>query len=234
MHFCVNYSYQTSPLARVKVVFAKNCNQNTRNAMAKVKAGISKLGTEELISRGQTMYTMMVDNPVFASLAALLVLFKTALENLVNANNDARNIGGRVAHEHKRAAELIVRTMINDMAPQVQTLTGGDPVKIVDGGWELVKKPEHGERPATPGNFRSILTAYAGSIKLHWTGNKLALFYQLEQQDADGNWNVVALTSRNRFNVTGLTSGKEYSFRVLAMGSVGASAYTDELTARAA
>lgn len=202
--------------------------------MAKVKAGISKLNTEDLISRGQTMHKMMSGNPVFASIVAILALFKDALDALVAANNDAKNIGGKVAHEQKRAAELAVRTMINDLAPQVQTLTGGDPVKIVEGGWELVKKPEHGEKPATPVNFRTLLTAYEGTIRLHWGGSKLALFYRLEQQDADGKWNVVALTSRNRYDIAGLNPGQEYSYRVLAVGAAGASAYTDELTARAA
>lgn len=201
--------------------------------MAKVKAGISNVNTDTLLSRGQTMHKMMVNNPVFATLAAFLVIFKNALDALVLANNEARNIGGRVAYEHKRECELTVRTMINELAPQVQTLTGGDPVKIVDGGWELVKKPEHGEKPEMPENFRSILTGYEGMVKLHWKGSKRTLYYQLERLVGD-KWTVVSLTSRNRFEVTGLESGEDYTFRVVAMGAAGASPYTDELTARAA
>lgn len=202
--------------------------------MAKVKTGISRLNSEGVIGKGQTISEKMTGNPVYVDLQAELPALNNAITDLIDANNEAKFVGGKVAHAHKRVCDAKLRRVINDLAPQVQTASGGDIDKILGGGWDVVKKPEHGERPATPENFRSILTAYARTIKLNWRGDKLALYYGLEMMNEKGEWIVVASSSRNHYTVGELTSGKEYTFRIIAIGSNGASPYSDLLVARAA
>ncbi|MBL0126267.1 MAG: fibronectin type III domain-containing protein [Flavobacteriales bacterium] len=98
----------------------------------------------------------------------------------------------------------------------------------------MVKKPEHGEKPAVPTNFKSLRTAYDGNVKLRWKGDRLTIYYQLEMLDGGGKWIVVATTSKCLHAVVGLESGKAYTFRVFAMGAAGASALSDSVTAKAA
>jgi hypothetical protein len=192
--------------------------------MDKAKAGISRLNSEGVIGKGQTIVEKMTGNPVFVDLQAELPAITTAINNLVDANNEAKFVGGKIAHEHKRVCDATLRRLINILLPQVQTASGGD----------AVKKPEHGEKPGTPQNFKSLFTAYDGQVKMHWKGDKLAIYYQLEMLDEQGKWIVVATTSRCTCTVSGLASGKACTFRVFAMGAIGASPVSDSVTAKAA
>ena len=202
--------------------------------MDKAKAGISRLNSEGVIGKSQTIVEMMTGNPVYVDLQAELPAVATAITNLVDANNEAKFVGGKIAHEHKRVCDATLRRLINILLPQVQTASGGDAEKILSGGWDVVKKPEHGEKPGKPENFKSLFTAYDGHVKMHWKGDKLAIYYQLEMLDEQGKWIVAATTSRCSCTVAGFNSGKAYTFRVVAMGAIGASPISDSVTAKAA
>lgn len=202
--------------------------------MAKVKAGISRLNSEGVIGKGQTIVEMMTGNADYPALQAQLAPISDAITELIDANNDAKFVGGKITHQRKRVCDKELRRLINNLAPQVQTASGGDAEKILGGGWDVVKKPEHGEVPDTPVNFRSLLTAYEKTIKLHWRGTKLAIYYRLEMLDDKGNWVIAATTSRVSITIPDLVSGKDYTFRLFAVGAVGTSAATNTVTMKAA
>ncbi|MEO8068769.1 MAG: fibronectin type III domain-containing protein [Flavobacteriales bacterium] len=202
--------------------------------MAKVKVGISRLNSDGLIGKGQKLVEEMTGNAVYIGQQADLPPITDAVDALIEANNAVIFDGGKVAHANKRICDAALRTLINALAPKVQIASGGDEMKILSGGWDVVKQPEQGELPAMPDNFKSIYTPYDGNVKMHWRGNKLAIYYQLEMLDDKGLWVVATTTSKCTTLVGGLTSGKEYSFRVFAMGAKGASPITDGLVAKAA
>nr|WP_293839803.1 fibronectin type III domain-containing protein [uncultured Arsenicibacter sp.] len=87
--------------------------------------------------------------------------------------------------------------------------------------------------PAAPGN----LVASAGSpamITLTWQDNAdNEAGFEIEQQQADGSFRRIATPAANSqsFQVTGLAEQTGYSFRIRAVNSIGASAYTNTASA---
>jgi hypothetical protein len=74
-------------------------------------------------------------------------------------------------------------------------------------------------------NLRPLLTNFLGEVILRWNLVAYATNYQVFANSTDPNdpsaWELVAYTSKTRFTVEALESGKFYWFRVQAIGRKG-------------
>ena len=202
--------------------------------MAKVKTGVSRLTSAALVEKSNHIVTSMTGNLAYASLQGLLPAITTASNNLAAANAAAAGNGGKLEHETKRKCHAILRALIVDLAPQVQTASGGDAETIVSAGFDTVKPPAQQPLPGEPQHFEAVYTGFEGAVKFRWAAEKVAAYYQLEMLREDGTYEVAATTKRSNFTLHGLVSGRQYTFRVYAMGTAGVGPACESINAKAA
>jgi len=202
--------------------------------MAKLKDGVSRLSSAALVIKGRNIVTLMTGNPVYSGLQALLPAIADACNALDISNQEAQFVGGKLVFEAKRNGEALLRSLISALAPAVQAASGGDAEKILSAGFDVARKQQRHGVPDAPEGLQAVYTPFEFTLKFRWTGQEAAKFYQLEQLEEDGNWTVVATTTRTTHTVKGLVSGQRYSFRAIAVGAAGSSAASQVVSAKAA
>ena len=196
-----------------------------------VKMGISSLSTAALLVKGRTVAEMLDGNTGYASLQAQLPAFVALLDTLNTANNAVLFNGGKVNFEAKRLAEQAVRHALKDLAGLVQGLSGGDRALILSAGFDTVKEAEPLPPPSAPSDLIVRRTAEQGIMKVKWPayyGSKL--FYLEMQVEGSTEWERIITSTRTSHVIKGLTTGKEYSFRVQVVTSSGISPMSEVVT----
>ncbi len=202
--------------------------------MAKVKCNVARMTTTDLYVFGLYLVGSMTDNPVYAELQHLLPPLEEASEDLRIAAVDAANNGGRRDHIHQRSCVAKVCELINDLVPRVQTASGGDEANITSAGFEVRKGRGPSQTPETPHSVHTLLTPLTGVMLLRWKGHRHAHYYHVEMQRNNGEWVVVATSTRCGVTITGVDSGKHYTLRIISFGTGGRSAMSKIMLLRAA
>lgn len=89
-----------------------------------------------------------------------------------------------------------------------------------------------GTRPATPTNITTIRAASKTSVYLEWSSVKNAKTYDIEYAEKKNYFDITDATSTktgiefNKYEITGLETGKEYFFRVRAVNDYDSSGWT--------
>ena len=202
--------------------------------MAKVKCNVARLQDFDLIAFARHIVTSMTGNPVYAALQSYLPPLSVATEEMATAINEAVFNGGRLEHAHKRSCVQKVGELINDLVPRVQAASGGVDLKIMSAGFDVRKGRGPASVPETPHALRTLLTRHDGMMQLRWSGHRHAHYFQVSMQQPDGEWEVVATTTRCAADLTGLETGKRYTMRITAYGTGGRSAVSITMVMRAA
>jgi hypothetical protein len=145
--------------------------------------------------------------------------------------------GGRIAYEDKHEKDTALRSLIVDLAQEVQVLSEGDRAKILSAGFEVRKSPEPINHLAQPQDLRARLTGYAGRVALDWEVVRGTRYYEVWMVMGDpitGTWQQVGTSGKSRFVVENLVPGTYYSFRVNAVGARTESIFSDLATLMAA
>ena len=120
-------------------------------------------------------------------------------------------------------------------AAYCEAVTPGDGVALASTGLPLRGAAAPiGALPA-PGNLRAKPTANEGEIELRCATVKGASSYEWECRQHEGSppWQAVKTSTTAKILSAGLTPGTLYAFRVRAIGSAGAGAWSDEAVERA-
>ncbi len=218
---------QRSSISLVEMaVFGMNRSHQVLKAMEKftVKIGISDLNSAALEDKGRNVHDSILGNASFPTLQGLLPALLTACDDLLAANLAMEYNGGKVASENKRLAEQALRAMLKAFGGYVQGASDGDKAKILSAAFDVAKDRSPLPPPAAPTKLTVTRTALFGVLKVRWKGVHGAVLYYLEMQVGDsGEWTRVLTTSRVIHDMTGLTTGKEYTFRVQALATSGIS-----------
>jgi hypothetical protein len=122
----------------------------------------------------------------------------------------------------KASARTVLTGLLNRLARYVQSTADGDEVKLLSSGFTLARAWQRfGILPA-PENF-NILPVYAGAINVSVKKTKGAKVYNFQYTPmpltANSIWGSVTST-KIKATISNLESGKQYAFRVAAVGSV--------------
>jgi hypothetical protein len=202
--------------------------------MAKVKCNVARMKDLDLVAFARNMVTSMTGNPVYADLQGFLPTLSAATEEMADAIREATFNGGRIEHVHKRTCVQKVGDLINALVPRVQAASGGDELKIMSAGFDVRKGRGPSQVPETPHALRTLLTRHDGMMQLRWSGHRHAHYFQVSMQQPDGEWEVVATTTRCAADLTGLVTGKRYAMRITAFGTGGRMAVSGIVALRAA
>ena len=189
-----------------------------------VKLGISSLNSEAVEQKGRNVHDSILGNANYPTLQTLLPAPLTVCNTLLNANLAMEFNGGKVASENKRLAELALRSMLKAFVGYVQGISGGDKKKILSAAFDVVKQGTPLPPPSAPTKLSVKRMVTMGLLKVRWKGVHRAVLYYLGMLDPVSKaWSRVLTTTRTNHDMTGLTTGSDYSFRVQALSSSGIS-----------
>lgn len=125
--------------------------------------------------------------------------------------------------------------MLAKQADYVRSICDGDAVMLDSSGFQLAKQPSPLPAPSAPTNVKLIRSLIAGVLKLQWRKETGVVLYYVEQQEEGSEeWTRIISSTRVRHEITGLTTGKAYSYRVQAVTHSGLSPMSQEVTQKAA
>lgn len=201
--------------------------------MAKVKLGWNELTIPEKIIKATSVKNTMGNNAdVYATPDPPLADINTKVGELATAEAEATKGGtDRTVIRNARLAELTA--LMNRLVDYVQLTSEGIPEKIVKSGMEVKSDPSSWPLPFKVPNLEANPGANPGAVKLTWDKAKYKKTYVVEiwlegETPDTGRWEVLVILGKLEYTAVGLTSGKNYRFRVAAQNSAGMGPYSDE------
>ncbi|MCF8276625.1 MAG: fibronectin type III domain-containing protein [Flavobacteriales bacterium] len=214
--------------------------------MARVKLGWASLTIPQAIIKAIAVRVTMAKNAdVYATPDPPLEEIQLKTEALALAESLTIKGGtDRTIERNARYDELTL--LMNRLVDYVQLTSKGIPELIVKSGMDVQKDPEPWELPLAVQNLRAAPGGNPGTVALTWDAVTHKKTYVLEMwMDADnkpadnstgteptaeagGTWEVLTIQGTRKYEVTGLTSGKNYRFRVAAQNSAGMGPYSGE------
>ncbi|HPS12370.1 MAG TPA: fibronectin type III domain-containing protein [Prolixibacteraceae bacterium] len=200
--------------------------------MKKIKAVLTflRLSIIEKIGFYRNVIEKMTDNPNFPSPDVPMTEVTVSVDKLEKAYYAARD-GSHVAiaemHQCEEESDEIFRKLVD----YVNRIADGDESMIRSSGFETSKEP----KPRKKSEFIVIPGNKPGSFILRRQAVKGARSYLWQYCKGDspapeGEWTVLDASTQATYEVTGLTSGTKYWFRVAAVTSEGTGAFTSPVS----
>ena len=203
-----------------------------------VKLGHTRVTMAALVEKSRKNVEMLEGNPAFPTTLPALPKITEAREKLEVALDDYRFNPSRLGKTERDTAFRELRNLRMELGNFVQAQSQGDLDLIQSAGFEVERKPQPSVKPTAPTNVRAKGTEYPSEIMVNFSGVKGKLYYRLfickEDPKVASNWKFHSATSKNRVLVTGMESHSEVHFRVITVGTRGASPVSDYATAKAA
>ena len=194
---------------------------------------LSQLVPEGVLALMRNVVMRMTGNPHFTTPVVLPADLSAKADVLERAIGEATN-GSRQSKLQRNIELRESRAMLTAQADYVRGVCLGDPAMLESSGFPLARPHEPLPAPAAPVGLEVQRTAEAGVLKVRWKGDRPARVYRMEQQEEGGPWVLVLTTTRVKHEIRGLTTGKEYAFRVQVITPSGVSPMSETVMQRAA
>jgi hypothetical protein len=204
--------------------------------MATVKMGVGRLSGTELVPKAQAIHDGMDANVLFPVPVPTTAEFQLQIKALAAANALVDAERSKSAYSARNAAEKLVRATLKSWAGYVQMASGGDADKILTSNFEVSKRGEPIGELNPPSKLSTALTRTSNRVSLNWPREEGADMYHVYicTEQAPEKWELLAATTKSRFNVDNLEAGKFYWFAVSAIGAAGESSKSEPCRAMAA
>jgi len=174
----------------------------------------------------------MTDNPYFVtpipSLADVKATTTSYLASLAKAEK-----GSQDDTVIKNSWRVKLESQLKELALYVQLTSKGDAVIISSSGFYINKKPSAVGPLAKPENVIIKMGSNKGTVLVSCDAIAAASFYEYEYAEvtteATLNW-IHKTCTKHRLLIEGLTSGKQYIFRVAGAGSDPSRVWSNEIT----
>ncbi len=198
----------------------------------KVVTRFARYKDADLEQKAQHILTSLTGNahfptptPALTELQAAITAYSTALEKAMDGTKQDTAV--------KNQARDVLETVISKLALYVQ-LNGNDDVAIIlSSGFDVSKPAAPVGILDKPENLIVSPGAAKGSVDVSVNAVAHASGYQYEHTDAPvtatSAWTVITDTAAFH-TLSNLQSGKEYAFRVTAIGSDPSRVYSDVIT----
>ena len=120
--------------------------------------------------------------------------------------------------------------MLRDRATYVEDTSSGDPAIIPISGFAVAGTAQPIGPLPRPENVKAAMSLTPGVIRVSCEPIKGTQTYIIEfREHIDGQpWVQAKLSTKSRNDIPGLVSGKNYAFRIAAVGAAGQSPWSDE------
>lgn len=183
----------------------------------KVLLDFVKYAVAEKIEFYRNIIARLTDNPFFPNPDEPLADVKQAVDKL-EAEFLASRDGGHTAIASMRSFEKVADRLFHNLAGYVDRIAFGDEVKILSSGFYLTKQTVRPDKP----DLAISDGANSGSIKLiaKAVDNAGAYIWQMVKDNlplTEDGWLIVGHSTTASYELTGLTVGAKYYYRVAAI-----------------
>ena len=201
--------------------------------LAKIATGFGRYTDGDLAEKAQHIINSMQNNPSYPAPVPVL----TSVQELLDSYNDALADLGKTGKQGtliKNQLRESLEDLLDTLALYVQSTGGSDIVILQSSGYDLQKGrgAPIGILPK-PENFKIEPGPTTGSVKASLDAIAGANTYLFQYAEAPVNGNTVlqnVYSSKSSHIINGLTSGKEYAFRVCGIGTNPVQVYSDVIT----
>lgn len=203
--------------------------------MAKVKLNLDRLTDGEMILKAKEFKTKLTGNANFtvttpsqANYATMITDAEAAL-----AASDAANATAKQKTTEKNVAMDILRKGTAQLGTNIESLSGGDPVKIQSAGMDVKAPKTPAGVPAQVMNLFITAGDESGELDFTWDPVPGTWTYEVQMcAEAMFTTGVIALktVTKSQAVAEGLTSGTRMWARVRATNAAGTGAWSDVAT----
>ncbi len=203
--------------------------------MATAKIGVRHLSATATVAKAQGIHDMLVGNALYPAPVPSLAVFQGQIDALAKGNAAVDNNGGKADFQARNVARAAVLAAIRSLRGYVQTTSGGDAVMIQKGGFDVVEPGGRIGELDPPTMLVTRSTTMSGRASFAWKRDYGAHGHHVFMSTSNDpfNWVMVGATTKCRYDVDKLVSGRIYWFAVTAIGTAGESSKSEPLMARA-
>src|SRR6266487_4108486 len=192
----------------------------------------SRLKDAELSPKAENIVNSMTGNPNFPEPNPALAAVQENIDAYNAALAKATSNGGKADTLDKDQKRKILQTSLAQLGSYVENTAEGNEVVMAGSGFDLSKVKSKVGALQKPENFKSEPASNKGTMQLSVKKVVNADFYEFQFSEFPvngGGWQTRTTQKRNLI-VEGLTSGKQYIFRVAGAGSDASRIWSDEIT----
>jgi hypothetical protein len=202
--------------------------------MNELSIGFSQASDAKVAQKAAHVYTSLTSLPgitYFPTTTPTMAVFQTAVTEFQDALS-LEATSSSIALRKEKRAEVIL--LLKKLAAHLELTADGDLVKLAATGFDLKAKATRSVGPLpAPQNLRVKPTGISGEALCKVSAQPKADTYegQYTQNPTSGSWTPITPTTNSQ-NIlfTGLDRGKDYYFRVRAIGANGPSGWSDVAT----
>lgn len=198
----------------------------------KVITGFARLRDEDLNTFTQNILNKMTGNTNFVTPAPALADVETSLKDYQAALAHAKG-GTKEATSLKREKRAALEALLRDLAAYVQVTGKNNSTVLLSSGFDLRKASTPIGILAKPVAVKIVPGPNPGSVRIsveRIVGADSYIFQYVEAPATPTSlWHTKAATART-ITIDNLTIGKEYAFRIGAVGSDPTIVYSEVLT----
>ena len=204
--------------------------------MAIAKLEFARKTHSEKITTTKGIVKSITGNAHFAKPDPTIAEINTSLIKFEDAHSAAKLDGGTKNMESRDKSEKELTELITRLVAYVQHESKGNAENIRSAGMDIKSDPV----PTTSIEIPTAVEAYIGNpteVDLVWKPIKKAISYEIQitlTPTDEGSWMHKGVSTKAKYTIAGLESGKKYWFRVSALGTRDLkSPYSDPATAMA-
>ncbi|MGB6037345.1 MAG: fibronectin type III domain-containing protein, partial [Cryomorphaceae bacterium] len=199
--------------------------------MAKLKLGIAKLNTADLIFYCNGIESSMSSNAHFPNPAPTLAEITAKREELEELDIKSSD-GDRIAIYNRNTVADELKNMLRKLSLYVSFVADGDGNIILSSGFDIRKEPSPIATISRPAALKAQRSDHIGRVKLKWAPVKNAAYCRIEMTTTDpadekAKWVIAESTTKSKVYIEDLIPGQYYWFRVKAFARLHESGYSD-------
>ena len=186
----------------------------------------------EVSVKGTNILDKMTDNPNFTTPIPALTDIRATISSYTASLAKAEK-GSQDDRVIKNSWRAKLEDQLKDLSLYVQLTSKGDAVIISSSGFDINRKPGTVGSLYKPENVSVKMGDNKATVWFSCDAIDRAAFYEFEYAEvtADGILNWIHKTStKHKILIDGLTSGKQYTFRVAGAGSDPSRVWSDQIT----
>jgi hypothetical protein len=187
------------------------------------------------LDQARFVVQQMNGNANFPTLAAQVTALGVAVDTLAAAITNARS-GDHEMVGLKQIAEAEVMDLLSKLCDAINGVAAGDMAKLLTCGLPMRRENQPIGPLPPPVKLVNRLTTTTGGAKLEWDGPEGTRMFNIYMSVSNDpfSWEMIGVTTKQRYVVEALEPGKFYWFAVTAIGAAGESSKSEPARVMAA